>query len=511
MDKYNVIDQFDSLDDLEVDIRKWLSLPYEFKFRSDEECIRQHGCTNVVLYNNLKSDFLKDIAAQDQVTAESFDNIVDIIDADKIEYSSKLNESPYIALIYPSKIMFDSDALNSAYKKYILLNKKDKRISNQYSFELWGYNVPNMYTIMLEKIKNSMPSSGQPILTTEEENKLSEGFKPFYMKDILISEADEFIAEYDIESLEALKENIMADESSEVYFGKDIIDYIDEAIRADDFKSILPQICPWYTESEVEQCRINIDKFDSYKEFRTGLLEATRKLSLATNKKQSDADRIYECGWSAVPFTKNYELGSLMNKAKNKQAKWLLENCCKIIISKDITSYKREFPDDVAPVFIMTNDRYDYRNMNVAISFDADFNDGFLIRKNTVLKLNPSLKFEFFGGDYEVSGFIVSKDVAEDMFNGLKSISDVSEYIPAIINLLLISSTRVEYTETKRLFYTEIIAMLYKIAGIEDSFTSDENCSSCECYLLYRDSNINDYNPDKAYQKLLNNYTSKTI
>lgn len=62
----------------------------------------------------------------------------------------QLNSDPAISII--SKFISTDEELARLYKKYSLLPKKFKRLSNQYSMQLFGYNVPNMYTMVREKL-----------------------------------------------------------------------------------------------------------------------------------------------------------------------------------------------------------------------------------------------------------------------------------------------------------------------------------------------------------------------
>ena len=55
MDKYNVIDITTDLDALNQDMYKWSSMPYERRLRSDDECRRRYGVSNITLYNRLVS------------------------------------------------------------------------------------------------------------------------------------------------------------------------------------------------------------------------------------------------------------------------------------------------------------------------------------------------------------------------------------------------------------------------------------------------------------------------
>ena len=62
----------------------------------------------------------------------------------------QLNQDPTIAII--GKNITTEDELLRLYNKYSLLPKKFKRLSNQYSIQLFGYNVPNMFAMMRDKL-----------------------------------------------------------------------------------------------------------------------------------------------------------------------------------------------------------------------------------------------------------------------------------------------------------------------------------------------------------------------
>ena len=55
MDKYNVISITNDLSALQNDMIQWSNLPYDFRLRSDEDCIRLYGMTNTELFNRLRA------------------------------------------------------------------------------------------------------------------------------------------------------------------------------------------------------------------------------------------------------------------------------------------------------------------------------------------------------------------------------------------------------------------------------------------------------------------------
>ena len=163
MDKYNVIEPSSDLAKLNKEMEDWSLLPFDFRMRSNEECIRRYGCTNIDLYNRIKAIILfrrgdKDI---DNVTireslelnkVEQF-NLDSIYDYElKLQTSKDLQQSATTIIIDPD--ITDIDELESKYKSFALLNDKFRLFSNNYSLQIWGFNVPNMYEIVKNRILN---------------------------------------------------------------------------------------------------------------------------------------------------------------------------------------------------------------------------------------------------------------------------------------------------------------------------------------------------------------------
>ena len=71
---------------------------------------------------------------------------------EKLKMSKKLQENPYIVIIDPD---ITPNELGIKFNSYNSLNFKYQRISDDYSFQLWGYNVVNMRNIMFDKFNNA--------------------------------------------------------------------------------------------------------------------------------------------------------------------------------------------------------------------------------------------------------------------------------------------------------------------------------------------------------------------
>ena len=96
MDKYNVIDKIDNLQDLENDMFEWSRLPIEFKQHADDECIRRHGMKVLPYYELIKAKLLRGCSQgellDDTMTAvkESYNGIE--YDEDKYKTSQMIQK-----------------------------------------------------------------------------------------------------------------------------------------------------------------------------------------------------------------------------------------------------------------------------------------------------------------------------------------------------------------------------------------------------------------------------------
>jgi hypothetical protein len=154
MDKFNVIEPKDNLAELNAEISQWLGLPYEMRMRSDDACMMRYDCTNIELYNKIKAKimFQTGILDPSNLVSESvsdFDKMEDI--QNRYTMTDMLNTYPNICIISPN---MTSAQLISTKNSYDLLRDRDKAFSNDYSNQIWGYNVINMYHIVKDIIHN---------------------------------------------------------------------------------------------------------------------------------------------------------------------------------------------------------------------------------------------------------------------------------------------------------------------------------------------------------------------
>jgi len=236
------------------------------------------------------SNILKDILmTEDIVDADNINNgseEVQVNDTDTKDLLhqkvDQLNSDPTVAII-PDWIQFE-DELITLYRKYSLLPKKFKTISNQYSINLFGYNVPNMYSIQRDKIIDND-------YIFEGSDKLSELRK-------IINESNEIDEEVELK---------------EGYY--DFSDY---------------SAVPWFTLDE-EYCKL---EFFEDPDYTKKLVEAVRNYKY--NSSLENCTKVLDLGWNpSVDLTKES-----IEYAKKRQINYLQEHSAFIydLTKTDVTA-----------------------------------------------------------------------------------------------------------------------------------------------------------------------------
>lgn len=296
MDKYNVINQIDTLQDLENDIFNWSRLPYEFKMRSDEECIRQHGMKNIQYYETIKSKLINN--QYGNINGPVTEEYSDQFNSDaRYEYSQKLQQSPFIVILDPATDAPNTEVLHNKYENYLALNLKFRQWSNYYSKDIYGCTVPEMFRILLGKIE-------------EQYNYIYESdTKPYYE-----SVCCDYRDPIDAMIYYASSADEIGTES-----------YIHPEINSRDFESIFnKKVVPYFTPDEYNQFSTKhlVENMD-YPEWKKATYEAV---------KANDEEQLRELGWNpSVPFNED-----TINYAKTRQIKWFKKYSPTIIDVRNI-------------------------------------------------------------------------------------------------------------------------------------------------------------------------------
>ena len=326
------INPTDNLEELEQNMASWLKLPHKFKLLSDDECIKKYNYTNIDLYNKLKSDILnpnKDKKVEKLVKEDFIDNTsedeynINTLFNTKDDIKDLYNfytKDPNITLIAPWEIN-DIESLNIAYNRYIMSNTKFRRFSNYYSQILFGYDVPNIYNIISNRLENQKSIIEPNVLTKISEN-LNKAVCENDMNTII-----EYEKAYIKHSFSKVADNIIIRES--INEAKQDIYQLKSDSKRDlsCFKAV-----PWFTPDD------NMGDFLEFYEDN----EYINKLKEAyTNYKYhiTDEKPLLELGWNpSVPLTIES-----MNYAKERLSNYIESHCCSDII--DLT--KVQFPSTI--------------------------------------------------------------------------------------------------------------------------------------------------------------------
>lgn len=353
MDKFNVLNITNDLNSLEVDMSNWSSLPYDFRVRSDEECVSRYGINNTQLYNILKAAIIDNKPIENenmlgQFVSESSimmnqNNIIPefdfLSDEDqtfvwKKQMCEQLEKSPHIVIISPFRgnaDEYDIEQLKEKYLKYTLLTDDNRMYSNYYSESIWGYDVPNMYEIMKRKImsdNHKVEDSGITITMESASSPLTPVHNLAY----------KYICENDKVGLINIQLDSCAQMSlkEKAVYDIDILPAIKANIDSNNFEKILPKIVPYFTQTEMDNMGRSFDCL-SNEEFSKKLFSLSKHIGIGCQL-GPDSEIGQEClniGWGpGIPVNEK-----AMKFARQRQSKWLAAKAPTII---DITNLKSE-------------------------------------------------------------------------------------------------------------------------------------------------------------------------
>lgn len=314
MDQYNVITPTSDLDELNNDMTNWTMLPYNMRLRSDEECIRRYNMTNIDLYNKIKAAIINHtpLEIDDDIIGSSVSEgfVEDPMFSDqqqllwKQQFCDQLEQSPNIVIITPNDNK-SLQELEEKFLKYSMLTEKNRRFSDQYSINIWGYNVPNMRDIVKKEIIKHDEYFSDISITVEENTQEK------FLK-LLDDRLSRCIVENDILGLYNLKLDSfeeMDSYSKAIY--NDIVKKVDKAIYEKFTEESIAKQVPFFTLSEMREMDIE-DEFNK-------LVEASNYSNLLRNIKEYNEEQIKNIGWN--PSAELNETN--MNFARGRQCGWL--------------------------------------------------------------------------------------------------------------------------------------------------------------------------------------------
>ena len=244
----------------------------------------------------------------------------------KKQIANKLELSPEIVIISPfisDEKEYGMDELDQKYTKYISLIPKNKRFSDYYSINLWGYNVRDMYELMKKKIMTIDGVENTDFIFRGRVDEL----------DSVMREVTENIVTGNKLGLLSTKlqnynPNIRYPERA-LYENVNL--EIDLSLN-EDYSNCLSKVVPYFTLDEMnELCPDhqlgNINPKDYYKT----LLETKRKY---------DQGLVSESELIALGWNPSVDINeSTLNFARERQNNWLKKKGCNIV---DITNLKTQ-------------------------------------------------------------------------------------------------------------------------------------------------------------------------
>ena len=337
----NVISITSDLDALNKDMQDWSFLPMELKMRSNDECIRQYGMTVPSLYNKLRLDILKsedkDIPSNikslrndNQVELESTFDEPDLTDGSEfvqvdynfgdIEKSRQLQQNPLIVIIDPTD---NEEMVANKIHSYNALSEKFKRLSDSYSFELYGFNVRNMYKMVMsgiwtadadeEEERNTILVVGEGTNLTEPLSYI-ENFESVYEATL-----DQYIEAYmnhDGIGYCKIWEAIIDDPIWKTPLSGRNIDMLHALDAATNWLHKPATVLPWYTVREQFALGVT-PNIDPNKNYLSQIKEAMAEYKKDSSKE--NANRLLELGWNyevditpeSIDLAKHHYLESL--------------------------------------------------------------------------------------------------------------------------------------------------------------------------------------------------------
>ena len=512
MDKFNVITPTADLDKLTADMSSWCLLPYDMRMRSDEECIRIFGCTNWDLYNNIKEKIL----ANDDLNKIDKNNITIQTESDDIighwnnytkliRLSDELQESPYIVIITPDDDKDDADGceqLMSKYINYMLLNDKNRRISNDYSVKIWGVNVPAMYSKIINcmgarkswnKFCNDECPRSPKHFADDNIYKVEESMIP------LVNERfDSMIVSENFFDIERIKLDSLSpyitESSKEVYNS-----LITEANNFDNIDSYLLQETPWFNHSELSH--FDLPKY--------GYMYSVKE---AMNKYKEDSSSINEEAVLNLGWNPSVDINeSSIKYAKQRQLNYLNENAPRVINLSNLNTdnIEMETPELYFNLYIVLNKSV-LSDVNLynkfGISFGHQLQDIYTVNIKDDICLGFTKESLVNYLDIDVICFRVDRSTYEALARFIslnKTIEKSDLKIRSLYSLLAQTKNKFD-PATARLYYLKILDIIKELISYNNEMDKFEISYNNKVFLYKIYSGLaKDYNDDNVL-KIIN-------
>lgn len=475
MDKYNIIEPTDNLNQLEADYAEWLRLPHKYRLLSNDDCQRLYQCNVYDLYIRNKEYILnkmdKEEVDPNNVVKEDIDYTQLDNTAMLLNISKKIQSSPNIVLIDPD--INTIDELESRYQSFLKLLHKYKVFSHDYSLQLWGYNVDQMYDNVKKSLlsKESDQDSNNIVRENSYVNRVKAVANPIKNCLILASAS----CDSTVSSMFNNNENISESVDKEIYskMGINNIGILNIS---------LPNIVPYLNYSEMVKYNCNFNE-DNPKEYY---------IKVKTALESRDEKSILDLGWN--PSVELNEKN--IRFARERQMKWFKEhfiNTYDLSIDENVELVKDSITDKSIPVYLFINNPipnsgdfdiikdFNYTDLfnTIGVAFDLE-GPVYCIHKGssnvTMIKMSElSNVFNYL----EIIGYFIDKLDRASIESYFRSNDTLS--MSNLFSFILNGNELIDKTNEK-LLYASIIESLMRISDSNKEY----NIGSVESIRFYR-------------------------
>lgn len=487
MDKYNVIDIAKDLNSLELDMQNWSLLPHKIRLKSNDDCIRMHGCTVRDFYNVQKLAFMKD---DEHDTASNIKSIYsescdfDNID-DRLVVSANYQEDPLIVIIDPVDSM---NTVIDKYHRFNMLSKKFRALSNAYSINVWNMNVINMYLYMISKNDD-------------------EGFG--FVRDNI-----KFVTESTFDNSMSVLEPVY-DYTNKAFINRDVLlmgKYLTEFEEADKnqhgiVESVMGDILAeneynrtiptWYSPVEIVErgAAINPDIFCNPVKYYHLVKEVLFKYTL--DKSDENAKAVLSLGWNYnVPVKENSVTIAKERNAKHydRVSIYDIRSLCEDAEVDD----SAEPLTGIQPIYIIIHD-------NIYLSFNSNITNGqglvYEFDGKSYTPISNTLAFRKASLDNEsitVYAVFIRDIMHRELYDIFRDKAEGGSTIDTKIDLTNLLQYKLRPSDDTVQFMTGLIesiiaSLYYSFAPVEDNIATDDK--SKPIYKIYQGL-INEYNED---------------
>lgn len=560
MNQFNVLDIADSLEDLEKDFIDWQMLPYDFRVRSDSECIKQYGMTNVQLYNTQRANFIyySDTPIQEAVIRLTNDegdliskNINDLpngctssgtinVRADKILMTKHINlEDDDIVLIpdwlNPKVPDYSHDELLKLYNDYLLANPDHKLIADSHSLKIWHKTVPDMYVYMRSKFHSFEDSqnAGDPIPVEE-----SAEFTPDLKDQALLNYRDTIAMEStDDLSLMIRKLDCYSKHNVSLYESKVLESYGDKIrIGTKTYRADIPGVVPFLQYDEYANNPNGLDTrkvvggmFPYILSYDEKPKQRYQDLKDAWNN--NDKDKLLEMGWN--PYVK--PTPESVEYAREKWIKFLNEHYPVSIY--DLSLYDTNLSTDalneavdnlpssksLKPVFLVLNTKKsptvfskvsnkifsENEYSHIGVAFSSTLTEIYTFEEIRVgvvnrMRIDSITDYKYDTDKIRVIVFFVRPDIFKKFKDSMKLFTQTQDNsMYAFDNTMSLVADKPNLKNRSLAFVcASFMDSMFKIANVYDQFAGMKNKNATVHFYILYTGRASDYKSTKIDKKI---------